>query len=317
MSNDMSQFGKVAVLMGGWAAEREVSLNSGKAVLKALLSAGVDAHKIDAGRDVVRVLQAGNFDRVFNIIHGRGGEDGELQGALEIIQLPYTGCGIMASAISMDKLMTKRLWQGMNLPIPAYRLLEADTDFDEVVDSLGLPLIVKPTLEGSSIGMSKVDKKEDLQVAYETAAKFGEVFAEEWVSGDEYTVAILGDEVLPSIRLQANNAFYDYEAKYQSDETQYFCPSGLSEDGELEIQALASRAFKAVGGKGWGRVDVMRTAKGDKGEFVLIEVNTVPGMTDHSLVPMAAKQQGLSFEDLVVRVLETASLSDATSVEMA
>ncbi len=310
MSYDVNQFGKVAVLMGGWAAEREVSLNSGAAVLKALLSAGVDAHKIDAGRDVVSVLQAENFDRVFNIIHGRGGEDGELQGALEIIQLPYTGCGIMASAISMDKLMTKRLWQGMNLPIPAYRILESDTDFDEVVDSLGLPLIVKPTLEGSSIGMSKVDKKEDLPAAYESAAKFGEVFVEEWVSGDEYTVAILGDEVLPSIRLQANNAFYDYEAKYQSDETQYFCPSGLSEDGELEIQALASRAFKAVGGKGWGRVDVMRTAKG---EFVLIEVNTVPGMTDHSLVPMAAKQHGLSFEDLVVRILAI-SLTDAETV---
>ncbi|MEE9302220.1 MAG: D-alanine--D-alanine ligase [Thiotrichaceae bacterium] len=302
-----SSFGKVAVLMGGWSAEREVSLNSGQAVLDGLLRMGVDAHKIDVGRDVVAVLQADNFDRVFNIVHGRGGEDGELQGALEIMQLPYTGCGIMASAMSMDKLMTKRLWRGMHLPIPSYRLLEADTDFDEVVDSLGLPLIVKPTLEGSSIGMSKVDKKGDLKAAYETAAKFGEVFAEKWMSGDEFTVAILGDEVLPSIRLQANNAFYDYEAKYQSDETQYFCPSGLSEDGELEIQALASRAFKAVGGRGWGRVDVMCN---ENNEFVLIEVNTVPGMTDHSLVPMAARRHGLSFDELVVRVLETATLNN-------
>ncbi len=306
MSTATKDFGKVAVLMGGWAAEREVSLNSGKAVLKALKSAGVDAHKVDVGRDVLEVLQAGKFDRAFNIVHGRGGEDGVLQGALETIQLPYTGCGIMASAMSMDKLMTKRLWQGMNLPIPAYRILEADTDFDEVVDSLGLPLMVKPTLEGSSIGMSKVEKKEDLAKAYETAADYGEVFVEEWVGGDEFTIAILNDEVLPSIRLQANNAFYDYEAKYQSNETQYFCPSGLTEDGELEIRALASRAFKAVGGSGWGRVDVMCT---EDNEFVLIEVNTVPGMTDHSLVPMAAKQHGLSFEALVVEVLGTAGLN--------
>ncbi len=306
MSSDFSKFGKVAVLMGGWAAEREVSLNSGQAVLDALLRMGVDAHKIDVNRDVVAVLKEGDFDRVFNIVHGRGGEDGELQGALEIMQMPYTGCGIMASAMSMDKLMTKRLWKGMNLPIPAYRILEADADFDEVVDSLGLPLIVKPTLEGSSIGMSKVDKKEDLAAAYEVAAKFGEVFVEKWMSGDEFTIAILGDEVLPSIRLQASNAFYDYDAKYQSDETQYFCPSGLSEDGELEIQALASRAFKAVGGRGWGRVDVMCD---ENNEFVLIEINTVPGMTDHSLVPMAAKQYGLSFDELVIRILETARLN--------
>ena len=291
--------------MGGWAAEREVSLKSGQAVLDALLSAGVDAHKVDMDRNIATVLQQGQFDRVFNIVHGRGGEDGELQGLLEVLQIPYTGCGIMASAISMDKLMTKRLWLGMNMPTPAHRILEADTDWDEVVDALGLPLIVKPALEGSSIGMSKVDARDALPAAFEMAAQFGEVFAEQWVTGDEFTVAILGDEVLPSIRLQANNAFYDFEAKYQSDETQYFCPSGLSEDSELEIQALASRAFKAVGGHGWGRVDVMRNASG---EFMLIEVNTVPGMTDHSLVPMAARQHGLSFEQLVVSILETATM---------
>ena len=306
MRDGVKQFGKVAVLMGGWAAEREVSLKSGEAVLEALLRAGVDAYKVDVGRDVMTVLQNGDFDHAFNVVHGRGGEDGELQGALELIQLPYTGCGIMASAISMDKLMTKRLWLGMNLPIPKYRILDAETDFDEVVDALGLPIIVKPTLEGSSIGMSKVGEKKDLKAAYEIAAKYGDVFAEKWIHGDEYTVAILGDEVLPSIRLQANSDFYDYEAKYQSDETRYFCPSGLSEDGELEVQALASRAFKAVGGRGWGRVDVMCS---EEGEFLLIEVNTVPGMTDHSLVPMAAKQRGLSFEDLVVSILETATLT--------
>jgi D-alanine-D-alanine ligase len=317
-SNLIESFGKVGVLMGGWAAEREVSLKSGQAVLDALLSAGVDAHKVDVDRDIATVLQAGNFERVFNIVHGRGGENGELQGSLETMQLPYTGCGIMASAISMDKLMTKRLWQGMNLPTPEYRILDRDTDFDEVVDSLGLPLIVKPTLEGSSIGMSRVDKKEDLVKAYQLAAEFGEVFAEQWVDGEEYTVAFLGDDVLPSIRLQPNNTFYDYEAKYESDDTQYFCPRGLDEDGELELQALASRAFKGVKGHGWGRVDVMRRSRGSGGrtshnagqnEFLLIEVNTVPGMTDHSLVPMAAKQFGLSFEELVVRILGTATLS--------
>ena len=325
-SDKSSEFGKVAVLMGGWSAERPVSLKSGQAVLEALLSAGVDAHKVDVNRDIASVLQADSFDRVFNILHGPGGEDGEIQGLLEILQLPYTGCGVMASSISMDKLMTKRIWEGMGLPTAKYRILEADTDFEEVVDSLGLPLMIKPSLEGSSIGMSKVTKIEDLPAAFELAAKYcgvadcvddgvdratGEVFAEQWISGDEFTVAILGDEVLPTIRLQANNAFYDYEAKYESDETQYFCPSGLDKDGELELRSLASRAFKSVNGSGWGRVDVMRKPddKDSQGEFLLIEVNTTPGMTDHSLVPMAAKQAGLSFPELVVRILETAGLN--------
>lgn len=310
MTQLIKNFGKVAVLMGGWSAERDVSLNSGAAVLSALQSAGVNAEGIDLNREGVSQLIKSNYDCVFNIVHGRGGEDGELQGALEIAQLPYTGCGVMASAISMDKLMTKRLWRGMNLSTPEYRVLDVEVDFDEVVDSLGLPLIIKPALEGSSIGMSKVDKREDLPAAYELAAAYGEVFAEQWVTGPEYTVAIVGETVLPSIRLQANNAFYDYEAKYQSDETQYFCPSGLSSDGELEISALAKRAFKAVGGRGWGRVDIMCNSKG---EFVLIELNTVPGMTSHSLVPMAAKQYGLSFEELVVQILSTAQLSRMSS----
>lgn len=306
MTDKLEQFGKVAVLMGGWAAEREVSLNSGAEVLQALQSAGVDAHGIDVGRDIVTVLEEGQFDRVFNIVHGRGGEDGELQGALEILQLPYTGCGIMASAISMDKLMTKCLWLGIGLPTPHYQVLNEDTDFDAVIDTLGLPLIVKPSLEGSSIGMSKVDMGDDLPKAYQEAAQYGEVFAEQWVEGNEYTVAVLGDEVLPSIRLQVKNEFYDYEAKYQSDETQYFCPSGLRDEEEAEIKGLAVKAFKSVQGRGWGRVDFMRNADG---QFFLIEVNTVPGMTDHSLVPMAAKQHGLSFEDLAIRILETATLS--------
>lgn len=306
MTENALTFGKVAVLMGGWAAEREVSLNSGNAVLTALKNAGVDAHGVDVSRDITTVLQQGNYDRVFNIVHGRGGEDGELQGVLEVLEMPYTGCGIMASAISMNKLMTKRLWLGMGLQTPKYRELKADSDFDAVIDELGLPLIVKPALEGSSIGMSKVEMGDDLPVAYATAAQYGAVFVEQWVEGMEYTVAILGDEVLPSIRLQAMNAFYDYEAKYQSNETQYFCPSGLDEEDETHIAELALQAFKAVNGRGWGRVDFMRNVDG---EFFLIEVNTVPGMTDHSLVPMAAKQAGYSFEDLTVKILEMASLN--------
>ncbi len=298
--------GKTAVLMGGWAAEREVSLNSGAAVLAGLKNAGIDAHGIDVGRDIADVLAKGSFDRVFNIVHGRGGEDGELQGLLEVLQIPYTGCGILSSSISMDKLMTKRIWRALDMPTASYRLLTEESDFDTIIDELGLPLIVKPALEGSSIGMSKVVAKKDLKTAYKVAAEFGDVFVEEWLSGDEYTVGIVAGEVLPAIRLQVNNAFYDYEAKYESNDTQYHCPCGLSDEEENMLGQLSQKAFKAVRGESWGRVDVMQNAKG---EFVLIEVNTVPGMTDHSLVPMAAKASGLNFEQLVVRILETASLT--------
>ena len=306
MNASTQQFGKVAVLMGGWAAEREVSLNSGKAVLEGLLEKGIDAHGVDVDRDVLEVLKKENFDRVFNILHGRGGEDGELQGALEILQIPYTGCGVMASAISMDKLMTKRLWIGSGLPTPAFEILQADTDFEEVVEKLGLPVMVKPAQEGSSIGMSKVTEASQLCSAYEEAAKYDDVvFAEQWVTGKEFTVAILGDEVLPSIRLEADQEadFYDYAAKYITHKTQYHCPSGLSESDEATLKTLSKTAFKVLGGKGWGRVDVMQD---NVGTFWLIEVNTVPGMTDTSLVPMAAKQQGMSFADLTVEILKTA-----------
>ena len=306
MTSNAQQFGKVAVLMGGWAAEREVSLNSGKAVLEGLLEKGIDAHGVDAGRDVLEVLKNENYDRVFNILHGRGGEDGELQGALEILEIPYTGCGVMASAISMDKMMTKRLWIGSGLPTPAYEILHADTDFEEVVEKLGLPVMVKPAQEGSSIGMSKVTEASQLLPAYEEAAKYDDVvFAEQWVTGKEFTVAILGDEVLPSIRLEADQEadFYDYDAKYISHKTQYYCPSGLSETDEATLKTLSKTAFKGLGGKGWGRVDVMQDSAGT---FWLIEVNTVPGMTDTSLVPMAAKQHGLSFSDLTLEILKTA-----------
>ncbi|PID33653.1 MAG: D-alanine--D-alanine ligase [Thiotrichales bacterium] len=305
--NMKSHFGKVGVLMGGWAAERSVSLKSGQAVLEGLLEKGIDAHKVDVDRNIIDVVREGKFDRVFNILHGRGGEDGVIQGALEILEIPYTGCGVMASAISMDKLMTKRIWAGSGLLTPAFEILNSESDFDAVVAKLGLPVIVKPAQEGSSIGMSKVHDAKDLKAAYEKAAEFDDVvFVEQWVTGEEYTVAILGDEVLPSINVVTDTDFYDFDAKYESDDTQYHCPSGLDDDAETTLKALCKTAFDIVGGKGWGRVDVMRDRVGT---FWLIEVNSCPGMTDHSLVPMAAKQHGLSFSDLTLEILK---LSDKT-----
>ena len=312
--NMVARFGKVAVLMGGWAAEREVSLKSGTAVLSGLLEKGVDAHKVDASRDVLDVLREQKFDRAFNILHGRGGEDGELQGGLEVLQIPYTGCGVMASAISMDKLMSKRIWTGAGLATPAFEILTADSDFKMVADKLGLPLIIKPAQEGSSIGMSKVSDASQLEAAYKKAAEFDDVvFAEQWVTGNEYTVAILGDEVLPAIRVEVEIGFYDFDAKYASNNTQYHCPCGLDEVAEQTLNALCKNAFEVLGGTGWGRVDVMQD---HVGTFWLIEVNTVPGMTDHSLVPMAAKQQGLSFADLTLKVLETSLSSDQQQMEL-
>ncbi len=306
MTLPASQFGKVAVLLGGWAAERDVSLKSGEAVLQGLLEKGVDAHAVDAGRDVLDVLREQKFDRVFNMLHGRGGEDGEIQGALEIIQMPYTGCGVMASAISMDKLMTKRIWTGAGLPTPAFEILSEDSDFEKVVEKLGLPVMVKPAQEGSSIGMSKVSEAHQLSTAYEVASAYDSVvFAEQWVTGKEYTVALVGDQVLPPIRLETDAEFYDFDAKYRSADTQYHCPCGLDEAAENALKTLAKTAFDVIGGKGWGRVDVMQD---NVGTFWLIEVNTVPGMTDHSLVPMAAKQQGMGFSDLTLEILQTASL---------
>ena len=300
----MVHFGKVAVVMGGWGAEREVSLNSGAAVLKALVSQGVDAHGIDAGRDIAEVLKEGRFDRVFNILHGRGGEDGVLQGALDLLQIPYTGCGVMSSAISMDKLMTKRIWTGSGLKTPAYAVLNDETDFAAVVAEYGLPLMVKPADEGSSVGMTKVTKAEQLPEAYKFARQYdSSVFAEQWVTGTEYTIAIVGDQAFPVIRVETDNTFYDYEAKYKSDDTRYLCPCGLAAEAEQEIQALAKQAFDLLGATGWGRIDLMQD---EAGQAWLIELNTVPGMTSHSLVPKAAAAVGISFEQLVVKVLETA-----------
>jgi D-alanine-D-alanine ligase len=303
MTKEASRFGKVAVLYGGWAAERPVSLKSGAAVLAALQESGVDAHGIDVDRNILSVLQAGQFDRVFNILHGRGGEDGVIQGALELLDLPYTGCGVKASAISMDKLMTKRLWLGAGLPTPKYRVLNANTDFAAVVAELGLPLIVKPASEGSSIGISKVTDAAELKPAYEAAAKSDPVvIVEQWITGAEYTAGILAGEPLPLIRVEVPGVFYDYEAKYISNDTRYFCPCGLSDTEEQQARQLALDAFAAVGGCGWGRVDMMRDQQGNNW---LIEVNTNPGMTDHSLVPMAARAVGMDFNSLVLRILET------------
>lgn len=303
MTQNAQRFGKVAVLYGGLSAEREVSLNSGAAVLQGLQEAGVDAHGIDVDENIVETLAQGQFDRVFNILHGRGGEDGVLQGALELLGLPYTGCGVMASAISMDKLITKMIWQSAGLPTPKYEVLTADTDFGATVAKLGLPIMVKPAKEGSSIGMTKVTKPEQLEPAYQKAAEYcDQVLAEQWITGKEYTAGIVAGESLPLIRLEAAVDFYDYDAKYVSNDTQYFCPCGLDESQEKVVQQLAKQAFDTVHGTGWGRVDLMLD---ESGKAWLIEVNTAPGMTDHSLVPMAAKQAGMSFSQLVVRILET------------
>ena len=298
-ANDL---GKVAVLMGGWSAEREVSLKSGEAVLEALLEKNVDAHKIDVKREsIFDELKVGQYDRVFIILHGPGGEDGVIQSVLEVLQLPYTGSGVLASAIAMDKLRCKELLQGSGLPTPAYMKLEESTDMSYVGATLGFPIMVKPALEGSSIGMSKVDKETELNKAWQLAAKFGDtVLAEQWVHGKEYTVAILGDTTLPVIRLETKRDFYDYAAKYDDDDTGYYCPCGLNKEEESQLQRLALSAFNAVGAKGWGRVDIMSDAHGKSS---VIEINTVPGMTSHSLVPMAAKAQGLSFSELVLNIL--------------
>lgn len=299
---DPARFGRVAVLMGGTAAERDISLRSGQAVLTALKARGVDAHGIDVrGPEVLGALQTGGFDRVFIALHGRGGEDGVMQGALEVLGLPYTGSGVLASALAMDKLRSKRMWLGAGLPTPEYRVLTAATDFAEVVEALGLPLMVKPAHEGSSIGMSKVETFEALAPAYAEAVRYDDtVIAETFVDGEEYTIGILGEEALPLIRLRTPRRFYDFTAKYAAEDTVYECPTGLPEKIELPLQTLALDAFAALGASGWGRIDLMRDAQGLPW---LIELNTVPGLTDHSLVPMAARHAGLSFEDLVWRIL--------------
>ena len=298
-----SEFGRVAVLMGGVAAEREVSLKSGRAVLAALLGRGVDAAGLDVGANLVEPLLRSDYDRVFNIIHGRGGEDGVLQGALEALGIPYTGSGVLASALAMDKLRTKLCWLGAGLPTPGWMLLESLDDLERCAEALGFPLIVKPANEGSSIGMSRAESLEELRRSFELASQFDcQVFAEKWITGKEYTAAVLDDIPLPLIRLETPHAFYDFDAKYRADTTRYHCPCGLDGEAEATLHALARKACHCVGVEGWGRVDLL--VDGENRPW-LIEVNTVPGMTDHSLVPMAAKAAGIEFDELVWRILET------------
>ena len=298
---DVKAFGRVVVLYGGRSAEREVSLKSGAAVLAALQSAGVDAFAIDVGDDLLARLCAEQIDRAFIVLHGRGGEDGTVQGLLECAGIPYTGSGVLASALAMDKLRTKQIWHSVGLPTPRHAVLTCAHDCQQAAQDLGFPLIVKPANEGSSIGMAKVDDLDALLAAWQAARTFdSQVLVEQWISGPEFTVAMLANEVLPPIRLATNNVFYDYEAKYLSNETQYQIPCGLDAAKEAELRELTARACQTLGVSGWGRADVMQDAQGN---FWLLEVNTVPGMTDHSLVPMAAQAAGLDFQALVLRIL--------------
>jgi len=303
-----TSFGKVAVLLGGTSAEREVSLKSGQAVCEALTQAGVEFDAIDAG-DVawINQLMQGDYSRVFNIVHGRGGEDGKVQGILETLSIPYTGSGVTASAVAMDKALTKHIWVGNGISTPEYVVVNEQHTAASIIDELGLPLIVKPAHEGSSIGMSKAESEQQLVEAIEKARELdGTVLVEKWVTGSEYTIAVLNGKALPVISMETDHSFYDYDAKYLANDTRYLLPCGLESDVEQSLQTMAVKAFNAIGCEGWGRVDAMRDQS--TGKFYLLEVNTVPGMTDHSLVPMAANATGLDFKALVLEVLSKASL---------
>lgn len=298
---DVKAFGRVAVLYGGKSAEREVSLKSGAAVIDALTTAGVDVVAIDVGDDLLDRLQNEKIDRAFIILHGRGGEDGSMQGLLECLGIPYTGSGILASALAMDKLRTKQVWQSLGIPTPRHAVLASESDCLQASTELGFPLIVKPAHEGSSIGMAKVNSAEELIAAWQDAARYdSQVLVEQWIHGPEFTIAVLRGQVLPPIALGTPHVFYDYDAKYIANDTQYRIPCGLDSAKEQELIDLTARACDAVGIEGWGRLDVMQD---EQGRFWLLEVNTAPGMTDHSLVPMAARAAGLDFQQLVLAIL--------------
>jgi D-alanine-D-alanine ligase len=302
---DPKQFGRVAVVMGGSSAEREVSLNSGGNVLEALRARGVDAQGIDGVPALLDAIRAGRVDRVFNILHGRGGEDGTLQGALQCLGIPYTGSGVLGSALAMDKVRTKQVWLALDLPTPRYVPFRPGDDVREAIDTLGLPVVVKPSHEGSSVGITRVRSPGDLSAAIELAARYdGELVIEQMVVGAEYTVGVLDGDTLPSIRIVPAGEYYDYHAKYIAEDTQYICP-GLDGAAEADMRQLAWSAFEACGASGWGRVDIMRDAQGNNW---LLEVNTTPGMTSHSLVPKAARAMGIEFEELCLRILATSFL---------
>ena len=303
-SFQVADFGRVALLYGGDSAEREVSLSSGRAVLEALTDAGVDVIGIDDRAEFIPQLMSGHFERVFIILHGRGGEDGIVQGLLESLDIPYTGSDVLGSALIMDKYRCKLLWRALNIPTPDFALVCAETDLDAAIRDVGFPAFVKPVHEGSSIGITPVCDAEQLHSAWFTASRYdSEVLVERRIEGPEYTVSLLDDQILPVIRLEAARTFYDFEAKYAAEtQTQYHCPCGLEAQVEARLGELCRRAFRAVGGSGWGRVDVLCD---DAGQPFLIDANTAPGMTPHSLVPMAARQAGLNFQELVLRILGT------------
>ena len=303
---EIQGLGRVAVLMGGCSAEREVSLRSGDAVLAALVRSGVDAFGLDLGEQAIHQLVAEKFDRAFIALHGRGGEAGSIQGVLEWLRIPYTGSDVLASALGMDKFKCKQVWQGLGLPTPASSLLNAETNAEELVKRLGLPLMVKPAHEGSSLGMSKVTSVEQLAAAFTEASRYDtRILAERFITGPEFTVSIVDDKALPVIGLKTSHDFYDFSAKYTATDTQYLLPCGLSAEEEAAIQQLALEAYRAVGCESWGRVDIMVD---EAKQPWLLEVNTSPGMTDHSLVPQAAAFAGISFDELVLSILATANL---------
>ena len=296
-------FGKVAVLMGGSSAERDISLKSGHAVLRALLDQGIDAHKVDVDCRVSELLTAEHFTRAFIALHGRGGEDGEIQGVLASLGMPYTGSSIIGAALSINKIISKQLWLQQELPTAKFIKVSKDSDADDVVKKIGLPLIIKPVHEGSSFGMTKVTSAHNVINAIALAAKFDtEVMAESWVEGEEYTVAILGKTALPVIQIKTPNSFYNFSAKYQADTTEYLYPCGLTKQDEAQCKQLALQAFNGLRMSGWGRIDLMRDQS--SGQFYLLEANSVPGMTGHSLVPMAAEHAGMSFNQLVWQILK-------------
>lgn len=295
------ELGRVGVLFGGQSSEREISLQTGAAVMAALEQLGIEYLGIDVGSTAIADIQAAQLDRAFIALHGPGGEDGRIQAVLEYLQIPYTGSDVQSSALAMDKLRSKQLWCGIGLPTPEFAVLEADSDFSEVLTQLGGEAIVKPAHEGSSIGMARVQTTDELAEAYRAAARYdGSVLVERLISGGEYTVAVLAGRALPAIKLETEHRFYDFDAKYLAEDTRYLCPCGLSKEREQALQRLALKAFSSLGCRGWGRVDVMEDGAEN---FYLLEVNTIPGMTSHSLVPMAAKAAGLSFDQLVLTIL--------------